>query len=76
VSEFDWVGCWRSYATAYHWTPAGIMDGFSFEQFYRFAFGQQKTTLTKAGEAAMADLRDQINRRRAAKGLPPMKPAN
>lgn len=53
------------------------MDGLSFERFYRFAFGRQKFNLTTPGEAAasMEDLRDQINRKRAAKGLPPMKPA-
>lgn len=49
----------------------------TFDRFHRFAFGAQKFTLTRPGEAAatMEDLRDQINRRRAEKNLPPMKPA-
>jgi len=71
------VGCWRAYARAYHWTPSDVMAGMTFEEFYRFAFGEQKFALTDPGQAAAAmdDLRDQINRRRAAKGLPPMRKA-
>lgn len=52
------------------------MEGMSFAEFYQFAFGVQKFNLTRPGEAAvtMDELRDQINRRRAERGLPPMKP--
>jgi hypothetical protein len=59
---FDWVGCWRSYAQAYHWTPGDVMGGMTFGEFYGFAFGEQKYRLTAPGEAG-------------AKGLPPMKRA-
>lgn len=70
------MGCWRAYARDYHWTPDQVM-AMTFDRFHRFAFGAQKFTLTRPGEAAatMEDLRDQINRRRAEKNLPPMKPA-
>lgn len=73
---FDWVACWRTYAREFGWTPDEIMDRMTFARFYAFAFANQKFTLTGAGQATatMEDLRDQINRRRAEKGLPPMKP--
>lgn len=77
MTEFDWVGYARAMQERHHWTTRQTMEGQTFTQLVAVLVGEQKLTVTKPGQEAgsMIDLREQINRRRAAKGLPPMKPA-
>jgi hypothetical protein len=61
----------QDFARYLHWTPADVLDGMTFAEFYTLwcAGGG------RAGGHDPDRLRAQINRRRAAKGLKPMKPA-
>lgn len=61
----------RDFAARVQWTAANVLDGHTWAEFYVTWLGGSGL---KAGAEVNGDLKDQINRRRAAKGLPPMKP--
>jgi hypothetical protein len=55
------------------WSHADLLDGMSWAELTHVWFGGSGVQLTTA--EALPDLKAQINARRKAKGLPPMKPA-
>jgi len=61
---------WRGLAEKYHWHPNLVMDETPFARLWPF--------LWPAGVSSLPHdpgrLRAQINRRRAARGLPPVRP--
>ncbi len=66
----DWPDLFRSFAKTYFWTPKQSLHDMTFAQLYWVWF-------KAAGRAEHnpTAIRDKINRLRAAKGLPPMRPA-
>lgn len=72
MSELPWAQTLREFASRLHWTPAQVLDGMTWAELYHVWFGGGTERLS--AEEGADRLRDQINRRRAAKGLPPMKP--
>lgn len=66
-----WDEILRDFARAHHWTAATLLDGMTVAEFWAVwcEAGNRR------GGHDPGVLRDQINRKRAAKGLPPMAPA-
>ncbi len=61
----------RDFAARVQWTAADVLDGHTWAEFYQVWLGGSGL---KVGSEANGDLKAQINKRRAAKGLAPMKP--
>lgn len=73
MSELPWADILRDFAAKVYWTAEQVLDGMTWAEMYHVWFGGGRVRLS-AQEGADR-LRDQINRKRAEKGLPPMKPA-
>ena len=62
----------KDFARHLHWDAARVLDGHTLAEFWSlWCDGGNKRQLHNSNA-----LREQINRKRAAKGLPPMKAAN
>lgn len=68
-----WAQLLRDFAARLHWTAGDVLDGTTWAELYYVWLGG--SGLRVGADEGNADLKAQINRRRAAKGLPPMKPA-
>jgi hypothetical protein len=62
----------QDFARYLHWSAADVLDGMSWAEFVTVWCGAGGGE--RRGQHDPDRLRAQINRRRAAKGLPPMKP--
>lgn len=70
MSRFDWPAITLGLASRFHWHPNQVMDDTSLKRLWPFLFAGGQTTTPHDPDR----LRAKINRLRAAKGLPPMKP--
>lgn len=61
----------RDFAARVQWTHSAVLDDMTWAEFYHVWLGGSGL---KIGSEANGDLKEQINRRRAANGLPPMRP--
>jgi hypothetical protein len=61
----------RDFAARVQWTAADVLDRHTWAEFYVTWLGGSGL---RAGAEVNGDLKAQINKRRAAKGLPPMQP--
>lgn len=69
ISGLPWADLYTHLADKFHWPPPLVLDGMAAGQLWPF--------LPHASARRPYDpdrVRDEINRRRLAKGLPPMKP--
>ena len=70
IVSLDWPAILRKFAELYHWHPNTVLDETPCCRLWPFLFPN--------GVRRPYDperVKNEINRRRAAKGLPPMKPA-
>lgn len=72
MSELPWAQTLRDFAAKLNWTPAQVLDGMVWAELYYVWFGGSAVRLS--AEEGADKLRAQINRKRAEKGLAPMKP--
>lgn len=61
----------KDFAARVQWTAADVLDGHTWADFYHTWLGG--SGLKVGADEGNLTLKDQINRRRAAKGLPPMR---
>jgi hypothetical protein len=71
VTGLPWTETFRDFAQLYRYTPRDVLEGMTFGQFFAVWCDGGNSR----AEHDPDRLRNQINRRRAAKNLPPMKPA-
>ena len=67
----DWADFIRKLGGMFGWTAGDVLDGMTFAEFWAVCLNSGE----RAAPHSPGAMRDKINRLRAAKGLPPMKPA-
>lgn len=72
MKAVPWQKLYYGAAEKYHWTPATVRDDLTIPDLVALKMLGAPTRAVPSGPAGPATIVDAINRKRAAKGLPPI----